>query len=394
MASLQARHSRACALGKPWTPFAAASDGCTCVGGPSYYVVVRDRRRNHSELVGKSRKNAERALRKIAVDVDEGTYQPQRNIRFEAWGEQWRQSLERKRTTVDSYRSTIAYATEAFGEVVVRRLRPGHLAKLNELMKAPPSPAMKARQLHGELSPSTRAKHLRVVHACLASAVEHGYAGAVPKLPKAERPRPTRKEAAYFENDELPRLFEQVDDGVYRVLFLCALKTGMRLGELTALTWGDVDLAEQVVRVRRGITDGHLSTPKNHERRDVDLTGDLVELLGGWWGELGRPGDETLVFPGETPSGYLNPTTVLRRELYPVMNRAGVARVGPTGEKRTFHSLRHTYAKRALENGRRITWLSRHLGHSSLKVTTDIYGHFERAERKREAEQMEGVFGV
>jgi hypothetical protein len=46
-------------------------------------------------------------------------------------------------------------------------------------------------------------------------------------------------------------------------------------------------------------------------------------------------------------------------------------------------------------NGRcTITWLSRHLGHSSLTVTTDVYGHSERAERKREAALMEGVFGV
>jgi integrase len=76
------------------------------------------------------------------------------------------------------------------------------------------------------------------------------------------------------------------------------------------------------------------------------------------------------------------------------MERAGVPRVGPTGELRTFHSLRHTFAKRALENGRQITWLSRHLGHSSLNVTTEVYGHWERAERRREAAMMEGVFGV
>jgi integrase len=266
--------------------------------------------------------------------------------------------------------------------VFVRRLQPADLAKLNKLMR------------ERMLSDSTRAKHLRVLNACLSSAVEHNKASRVPKLPKAERPRPRRKEAAYFENDELPRLFEQVADGVYRVLFLVALKTGMRLGELSAARWADVDLAEAVVRVRRGYTDGHLSTPKNHERRDVDLTPDLVDMLGAWWGELGKPGDETLVFPGETPSGYLDPTTVLRRELYPAMKRAKVERVGPTGEKRTFHSFRHTYAKRALENGRRVTWLSRHLGHSSLKVTTDVYGHFERAERKKEAELMAGVFGV
>ena len=76
------------------------------------------------------------------------------------------------------------------------------------------------------------------------------------------------------------------------------------------------------------------------------------------------------------------------------MARAGVPRIGPTGEKRTFHSLRHTFAARALEGGRQITWLSRHLGHSSLAITSEVYGHWEHAERKREAALMAGVFGV
>ena len=85
---------------------------------------------------------------------------------------------------------------------------------------------------------------------------------------------------------------------------------------------------------------------------------------------------------------------MLRRHLYPAMAAAGIQRVGPTQEKRTFHSFRHTFAKRALESGAQITWLSRHLGHSSLKVTTDIYGHWERAERKLQAAKMEGAFPV
>src|SRR5581483_7971246 len=96
----------------------------------------------------------------------------------------------------------------------------------------------------------------------------------------------------------------------------------------------------------------------------------------------------------ETKTGFINPQVVLRRELYPAMaatvdvngnEREAIPREGPTGEKRTFHSFRHTYAKRALENGRQITWLSRHLVHLSLSVTTETYGHWEHAERKREA---------
>jgi integrase len=264
-------------------------------------------------------------------------------------------------------------------------VQPSDVARLNQLLRA------------SGLSDSTRAKHLRVLGACFASAVEHGVAAQNPvrRLPRSERPRPTRKEAAYFEQDELGPLFHELPEGLYTTLFTLALKTGMRQGELLALTWGAVDLQGSVIHVRRSFTGGQTTTPKNHERRDVDLTNDIVERLGEWWGECGRPiASDVLLFPGEGAAGHIAATTITRLILYPAMRRAGIPREGPTEEKRTFHSLRHTYAKRALESGRQITWLSRHLGHSTLKVTTDIYGHWERAERRREAQRMEGVFGV
>ena len=132
---------------------------------------------------------------------------------------------------------------------------------------------------------------------------------------------------------------------------------------------------------------------KNRERRDVDLISDVVDLLTSWR-DRQRCSFEDLVFPGENGSRFLSPTVVLRRHLYPAMAAAEIRRAGPTSEKRTFHSFRHTFAKRALERGAQITWLSRHLGHSSLKVTTDIYGHWERAERKIQAAKMEGAFPV
>ena len=168
----------------------------------------------------------------------------------------------------------------------------------------------------------------------------------------------------------------------------------MRQGELLALRWCDVDLEQAVVRVRRSRTGGGVGTPKNRERRDVDLITDVVELLARRGRERRSAGDESLVFPHPQGTAFLDPSVVLRRFLYPAMACAGIPRVGPTLEKRTFHSFRHTFAKRALESGAQITWLSRHLGHSTLKVTTDIYGHWERAERKLQAAKMEGVFPV
>jgi integrase len=384
VASLQAKHGRECALERPWTTFEKAVRGCSCPAGPVYYIVVREGAANHKTRVGRNRKVAERSLRKVQVTVDEGAFRPQRNIGFAAWGEQWIASLERKETTVDSYRATVAHARLSFGHRRVRDLRADDVAEL--------SGALRERGL----SPSTRAKHLRVLHACLEAALRHDYAARNPvsDLAPGQRPRAERKEAAYFENGELPPVFAKLPAGVVKTICLLALKTGMRQGELVALSWGDVDLGGRVIRVRRSYTDGYLSSPKNHERRDVDLTNEVVDLLGEWWAESGKPtGNDVLVFPGEGKTGYLSGTTILSH-LYAAMAAAEVARVGPTGEKRTFHSLRHTFAKRALENGTSVSWLSRHLGHGSLKVTTDIYGHWERAERKKQAARLEGVFGV
>jgi integrase len=245
-------------------------------------------------------------------------------------------------------------------------------------------------------SASTRAKHLRVLGACLQAAVSYRYADTNPvrDLPLAQRPRPERKEAAYFENDELPGLFAQLTAEPYRSICLIALKTGMRQGELVALRWQDIDLDQAVIRVRRSFTGGQLGSPKSRERRDVDLITDVVDLLRHL--EAVGSGCE-LVFPadgGVDGDCFLSTQVLLRRHLYPAMAGANLPRIGPTHENRTFHSLRHTFAKRALETGAQVTWLSRHLGHSTLKVTTDIYGHWERGERKLQAAKMEGAFPV
>ena len=276
----------------------------------------------------------------------------------------------------------MAHARDAFGDEAVRVIGAEDIANFNQMLR------------DRGCAPSTRAKHLRVLGACMQAAVFYGYSDSNPvrRLPPAQRPRPERKEAAYFENQELPGLFAHLNEEPYRSVCLVALKTGMRQGELLGLMWSDVDLEQAVVRVRRTYTGGAIGSPKNRERRDVDLISDVVDVLHHL-----RDGDQHdatgLVFRDGCQT-YLSPFALLRRHLYPAMEKAGIARIGPTEEKRTFHSFRHTFAKRALERGAEVTWLSRHLGHSSLKVTTDIYGHWERAERKLQAAKMEGAFSV
>lgn len=339
--------------------------------------------------MGKNRKVAGRAKDKLQVQEDEGTFQPQRNMRFEDFGVQWREGLERpKDSTKDSYRSSVEWATKAFGGKLVRHLTPDDVTHMVTLMR-------KAR-----LSRSTRAKHLRVVSGCLDAAVRRDYAARNPiaQLAGNEKPEAETREAPFFVEAELPRLFAEIPEGVYRVFCEVALKTGMREGELAALTWGDIEMSEAVIHVCRAYRSGRVSTPKNRKKREVHLTADVVDLLGRWWGELGSPGDDVLVFPGSGKTGYIENHTLLKQMLYPAMKRAGIPRECPEGrargEKRTFHSFRHTFAKQALARKASLSWLQEHLGHSSINVTRDIYGHFERAEHKKQIKELEGAFGV
>jgi integrase len=391
MASLHVRHARACSSRLGW---AKPDDGAGCTCQPTFYVIVRDGRRTHRERVGRNRKQAERALTKTQSQEDDDAFTPIGNVRFDEWADRYLATLQGlEPSTRDSYRHTMAYAKRAFGSKHVRKLTIDDVHRFLALMVRD---VKRGGVIVTEpVSASTRAKHLRVLSACLNSAIKRGYTvrNVVSLMPDGERPRRRKREAPYFTQAELPRLFEAIEHGVYRVLFLVALKTGMRLGELLALTWGDVELIEATIHVRHSWTGGRLTGPKSHEKREVHLADDVVDLLGGWWGELGEPDSDRLVLPGATKTGYLNDKLIREKQLYPAMQRAGIQRIGETGFERTFHSFRHTFAKRALENDRAITWLSRHLGHSSLDVTTEIYGHWEHAERKRQAEAPGGSDG-
>lgn len=115
-----------------------------------------------------------------------------------------------------------------------------------------------------------------------------------------------------------------------------------------------------------------------------------MEVLAAWKDEMGEPTDDEIVFPGASQDGYIGQRSVLRI-LYAAMLRADVPQEVRKGVKRTFHSFRHTYAKRALEAGASVPWLQRQLGHSTITVTNDLYGHFERAGRRREVEKVESA---
>jgi integrase len=281
-------------------------------------VVVRIGNDAHKEPVGRDRHEAEIALHRLDAAIEQGDYRPRPTIGFIEWADRWLASLERKPSTVGSYRSTIVHAKERLGTRRVRRIGAEDIARFNLMLR------------ERGCSPSTRAKHLRVLGACCRrpsstdsrTRTQFGSSRQRRDLGRSERKRPTSRIGSFH-------VSLHTGSDPYRTVCLTALKTGMRQGELLALRWADVDLEQAVIRVRSSYTGELVGTPKNRERRDVDLITDVVDLLTAWRDKCGCS-IEDLVFAGENGNRFLSPTVMLRRHLYPAMAAAEIRRAGPT----------------------------------------------------------------
>lgn len=391
MASLQARHSRGCAL-YPWTPFAKATKthGCTCT--PLYHVVLRHSGKLVREPVGHNRKEAERALDATRGDVARRKYRVLEDVAFDEWADEWLASFTGKANSRRVYATTIGYAKTVFGKTKVRDLDARDVRRLLDHIREQHAGRSNDPAKPRKVSEATLAKHLRQLGACLEAAAVEGFAtdNPVKRLGKSARPRVARSLPAYFTDQELRRLWpELATTPVYAALCRLAASTGLRFGELAALAWESVDLLNRELHVRRTFTEGvGETTPKSGEARTVDLTPQAAAVLEAWYPQTSGAG---LVFQ-PVGGGYVSSDHVRKQVLYRAMTRAGIPRLGERGRNRDFHSLRHSFARIALEHGAEITWVQKQLGHSSITLTVDTYGSWARSAEKAQAQKLEAAF--
>jgi len=168
-------------------------------------------------------------------------------------------------------------------------------------------------------------------------------------------------------------------------IFLTALHSGLRSGEIGGLQWPDVDWNGKFISVRRAIVRGHITTPKTESscERKVDCSDDLLRVLANL---RGRRQEQALksgsqlcpwVFTCQKgkPVGMNN---VKARHFKRVLRKAGLRDI-------RFHDLRHTYASLLLAQGEPITYVSNQLGHKNPGITLKIYSHWIPKENQRDA---------
>ncbi len=158
----------------------------------------------------------------------------------------------------------------------------------------------------------------------------------------------------------------------YYPALLTIASTGLRMGECVGLQVGDVDLERCKLSIRRRVRKRKVSSPKSGKPRTVDVPPSTVGVLRGWVdtvrAEAAVRGREALwLFPSD--SGVPIEEPVLRNALRRVLKAAEIPR------KIRVHDLRHTYASLALQRGVPLLVVSRQLGHSSIAITADLYGH-------------------
>lgn len=229
------------------------------------------------------------------------------------------------------------------------------------------------------LAPSSVQKILIPLREMLNHAVEEGL---LPSNPAARVGRFVSKrhdpehEIDPLTREELTRFLATVqgDAAHYYPLFLCLARTGLRLGEALALQWGDLDWHGRFLTVRRSVVRGRITTPKNGKTRQVDMSRQLTTVLHDLMTQ--RQAEAILQGRGETApwvfcaphGGLLDKDNLRRRVFHRCVQHAGLRRI-------RIHDLRHTYASLLIQQGESLVYIKDQLGHHSIQVTVDIYGH-------------------
>jgi integrase len=342
-----------------------------------------DGKRQRKYLSGQTRREVQAKLDAARRDYQQGLPLAPEHLSLEQFLLRWLEDVQRLKVEPSTYarEATVIrkHLIPAFGKRPLAKLTPQEIQ------------AYQARALR-TLAPKTLRLHHSVLHNALATAVRWGIIARNPAA-LVELPKLQQRERRVLDAEPARRLLRAARDDPREALYVLALTTGMRIGELMGLQWDAVDLDAGALTVQRKLL--HLGKqviegpPKstagrrrielhrlavNALRRHRDRQREQQRAAGGEWA---RP---DLVFT--TDSGQPQRGSIITGHFLPqLLERAGLPRL-------TFHELRHSMITLMLSRGESISVVAQMVGHSSVAMTLAVYRHILPNEQRAAVERL------
>lgn len=268
--------------------------------------------------------------------------------------------LNCKQSTIDLYDRMIESRFQQFMNKEARNITPKEVENLIFSLKAT------------GLSHLTINKTIQLLRVIFNYAIDNQILSKSPVLKKFRLPE-EKKGFSVLDEEQIQQFLDCAKQRSIKTFAMMAtfLYTGMRRGELLALEWSDIDFKNQTIKISKQIYNHQKVTPKNNKHRTVDIPINLVEILKEYKKE--QQVLSKIVFC-DLEGGYMNPA-VLERHYFcatlKALNNESLQEV-----KIRLHDLRHTYATYLLSKGVPIKYVQEQLGHSSAKMTLDVYASY------------------
>ena len=328
-----------------------------------------------------TRRTAEHALQAILTDARRGELPGAvtTGATFADAAAEWLRYVEhdrkRRPSTLEDYRHVVRHnLLPEFGETPIEQITTEWVDSYRAGLVA-----------EGRLSDRTINKLLVLLHGIFKRAQRvYGLSGN--PVAAVER-QPVRRSGDFevLTPGEVAALARAAESDQDAALFVTAAFTGLRLGELLALRWVDVDFAKRLVHVRRAYTHRELGPPKSGRVRSVPLIDDVARALDGRSRREHFTGADDLAFPNAV--GDPLDDSALRRRFYRALERAGLKRI-------RFHDLRHSFGTLAVQVFP-LSDVKAYMGHADIQ-TTMVYVHHvpadDAAERLSRAVEGSGDF--
>lgn len=272
---------------------------------------------------------------------------------FDELADSWMENRASQKRSRDHDASIIrAHLRPTFGNLLVRHI---DVTAVNKFVLS-----------RANLNKKTVANLLTLLISMLYYARDLGWLNVTPRIRKRRVPLFARDFHYLRNDDEIARFLAsaRVEGELVFALYCMAIYTGLRAGELAALSWPAIDFDRRLITVQASF-DG---PTKAEDVRYVPILDPLLPILRAW--KLKCPG--SLLFPNELGTMLGKSARVYQEVLHRVLARAGfpsVHRPGRAGHYVVFHDLRHTFATLWVSNGGDIFKLQKILGHKSMQMT-------------------------